>query len=142
MRTSHTALFVLTALAVAGCDRASTPPSGDAARTTGSTVLATPPGTAGAASTPVVPAGLTNPSTAAMGNDLSSSTRASGRSNVYQPPSTDNPASGAATAASPEPAANQGVTSQTRGTSPPPSDGTLPNGTEGNSGSRRGGGKG
>ena len=142
MRTSNIGLFLFAALAVGGCDRASAPASGNATSNTGSTVQATPPGAAGAASTPVVPAGLTNPSTAATGNDLSNSTRASGRSNVYQPPSADNPAPGAATAASPEPAASQGVSSQTRGTSPPPPDGTLPGGTEGNSGSRRGGGKG
>jgi len=88
------------------------------------------------------PTGQTNPSTAAMGNDLSNSTRASGSSNVYQPPSADNPASGAAISASPGPAASQSTSSQTRGTSPPPSNGTLPTGTEGNSGSARGGGKG
>jgi len=39
-------------------------------------------------------------------------------------------------------AASQSVSSQTRGTSPPPNRGTLPGGSEGNTGSRRGGGKG
>jgi hypothetical protein len=89
---------------------------------------------------------MTNPSTAGTGNDLSNSTRASGTTNVYQPPSSDNPAPGnAANAGNAGNAAsgpNQSTSSQTRGTSPMPNDGTLPGGTEGNSGSRRGGGKG
>jgi len=141
MRISTLVLPLLTALAVIGCDRGPAPTS-DASRATGSTVQ--PPLPTGAASTPmpVSPGGQTNPSTAAMGNDLSNSTRASGSSNVYQPPSADNPASGAAISASPGPAASQSTSSQTRGTSPPPSNGTLPTGTEGNSGSARGGGKG
>ncbi|MDQ6638277.1 MAG: hypothetical protein M3Z15_01240, partial [Pseudomonadota bacterium] len=83
-------------------------------------------------------------STAGTGNDLSNSTRATGSSNVYQPPSSDNPAPGgapSASAAGAASAASQSVSSQTRGTSPPPNDGTLPRGTEGNTGSRRGGGK-
>ena len=111
---------------------------------TGSTVQATPPAAASSTPLPVSPAGLTNPSTAATGNDLSNSTRASGSSNVYQPPSSDNPAPGGtatAGAGSPASAASQSVTSQTRGTSPAPNSGTLPGGTEGNTGTRRGGGK-
>jgi len=94
---------------------------------------------------PVSPSGLTNASTAGTGNDLTNSTRASGSSNVYEPPSSGNPPPGgtpAGTAGAADAAASQSVTSQTRGTSPPPNDGTLPRGTEGNSGSRRGGGKG
>ncbi len=104
---------------------------------------ANPPGAS--SSLPVPVSGQTNPSTSAKGNDLSNSTRASGNSNVYQPPSGDNPppggtpTAGANSAAS---AASQRVSSQTRGTSPPPNSGTLPGGTEGNTGSRRGGGKG
>jgi hypothetical protein len=131
---------LLAAVAVAACDRGAAP-GADSARTTGSTVQAPP--SRGAASTPlpVAPAGLTNSSTAGKGNDLSNSTRASGGSNVYQPPSSDNPAPNP-TAAAPASAASQSISSQTRGTSPPPNDGTLPVGTEGNSGSRRGGGKG
>jgi len=144
MRTCTLVPSLVSALAVAACDRG--PASGsDASRPTGSTVQ--PPLPTGAASMPVsptgqTPTGQTNPSTAAMGNDLSNSTRASGSSNVYQPPSADNPASGAAISASPGPAASQSTSSQTRGTSPPPSNGTLPTGTEGNSGSARGGDKG
>jgi len=87
---------------------------------------------------------MTNSSTAGTGNDLSNSTRASGNSNLYQPSSTDNPPPGgtpSAGAGSPASAASQSVSSQTRGTSPPPNDGTLPGGTEGTSGSRRSGGK-
>jgi hypothetical protein len=141
MRSRVLALSILTALGVAGCDRGPSPAS-DASRTPGSTVQPTPSTAAASTPMPVSPSGLTNPSTAAMGNDLSNSTRASGSSNVYQPPSADNPASGAAISASPAPAASQSTSSQTRGTSPPPSSGTLPSGTEGNSGSARGGGKG
>lgn len=93
---------------------------------------------------PVAPSGLTNSSTAGTGMDLTNSTRASGSSNVYQPPSSDNPAPGGApvgSAGRPASAASQSVTSQTRGTSQPPNSGTLPGGTEGSSGSRSGGGK-
>jgi hypothetical protein len=38
-------------------------------------------------------------------------------------------------------ASNGTPSSRTLGTSPPPNDGTLPSGTEGSTGSRRGGGK-
>ena len=105
----------------------------------------TPPTAATSTPLPVAPSGQTNPSTAGTGNDLSNSTRASGNSNVYQPPSNDNPPPGGtptAGAASPRATASQSVSSQTRGTSPPPNSGTLPGGSEGNTGSRRGGGKG
>ena len=126
------------------CDRGAAP-GREAASPTGSTVLPTPPTASSSTPLPVSPSGQTNPSTAGTGNDLSNSTRASGRSNVYQPPSTDNPPPGGtptAGAGSPASAASQSVTSQTRGTSPPPNSGTLPGGSEGNTGSRRGGGKG
>lgn len=137
------ALSVALACPLAACDRG-TGSGADAARTTGSTVQATAPGAAASTPMPVAPSGLTNPSTAAAGNDLSNSTRASGSSNVYQPASSDNPAPGgsAGTVGSAASAASQSLSSQTRGTSPPPNDGTLPKGSEGNSGSRNGGGKG
>ena len=147
--------FVATAamLAVAGCDR-----GGDAARNAGSTsaTLAQPAPPTPSASTPmpVSPSGTTNASTAAQGTDLSNSTRATGNSNTYQPPSGDNPAPGASgasvrgagSAASGIPGAassstGQTTSSQTLGTSPQPNDGTLPGGTTGSTGSRRGGGK-
>ncbi len=52
------------------------------------------------------------------------------------------PPGGAANAANgASPAASQTMSSQTLGTSPPPNDGTLPRGTTGSTGSRRGGGK-
>ena len=139
-------------LAVAGCDR-----GGDGARNAGSTsaTLAQPAPPAPSASTPmpVSPSGTTNASTAAQGTDLSNSTRATGNSNTYQPPSGDNPAPGATgasvrgagSAASGVPGAasstGQTTSSQTLGTSVPPNDGTLPGGTTGSTGSRRGGGK-
>jgi hypothetical protein len=138
------ALFaVAVACALAACDRG-TGSGADSARTTGSTVQATPAGATASTPMPVSPSGLTNSSTAATGNDLSNSTRASGTSNVYQPPSSDNPPPGGAaagTAGAASSAASQSVSSQTRGTSLPPNDGTLPGGNEGNSGSRSGGGK-
>lgn len=87
----------------------------------------------GSAPLPVSPPGLTNPSTAAQGNDLTNSTAATGHSNSYQPPSTDNPASGAANASAP--AASQSVSSRTLGTSPMPNDGTVPSGVD--SGAKR-----
>jgi len=139
---SLSALIGLTALALAACDRG-TPSGAAAAPATPSMAQANPPGAS--SSLPVPVSGQTNPSTSAKGNDLSNSTRASGNSNVYQPASSDNPppggtpTAGANSAAS---AASQSVSSQTRGTSPPPNSGTLPGGTEGNTGSRRGGGKG
>jgi hypothetical protein len=132
----------LAALALAACDRG-TPSGADTAPATPSTARADPP--AASPSMPVPVSGQTNPSTAGKGDDLSNSTRASGNSNVYQPPSSDNPPPGGtptAGANSPASAASQSVSSQTRGTSPPPNSGTLPGGTEGNTGSRRGGGKG
>jgi hypothetical protein len=160
-------LIAAAALAATACDRpgspATTPGNGpgsdarsptsqgttatgaDSARGSDSTVQAPLP--AGGASTPmpVSPNGATNASTASKGNDLTNSTRASGNTNVYQPPSADNPAPSGLTTGSADPAAsapNQSTTSQTRGTSPMPNSGTLPGGTEGNTGSRRGGGKG
>jgi hypothetical protein len=131
---------IVAALLVAGCDRGA-PPGAETSRSSSSTVQPTLP--TGAASTPmpVSPSGQTNESTAGRGNDLSNSTRASGRSNVYEPASTDNPASGASATAAAS-GASQSTSSQTRGTSPTPNNGSLPGGTEGNSGSRRGGGKG
>ena len=132
--------LLLAAASLSSCDRVSTP-GAQSAQQTGTTVQPMSAMTAASTPMPVAPSGQTNSSTAGLGNDLSNSTRASGGSNLYQPPSTDNAPSGG-TAASPAPAARQGVSSQTRGTSPPPNDGTLPGGTEGNTGSRSGGGKG
>lgn len=131
---------------VAGCNRhddaaapgSATPTSADATPTReGMSASA-----AAAASTPlpVSPAGSTNASTAAQGNDLSNSTRATGNSNVYQPPSTNNPAP-AASASGAASSNAQTTSSQTLGTSVPPNDGTLPTGTTGSTGARRGGGK-
>jgi hypothetical protein len=51
------------------------------------------------------------------------------------------PAASTVQATPPGGAPSESVSSQTRGTSPPPNDGTLPRGTEGSTGSRRGGGK-
>jgi hypothetical protein len=113
-------LAVAAALVIAGCNR-TTPPSPASAQASDSTA----PGSAnGAASTPmpVSPTGLTNASTANQGNDLSNSTGASGRSNLYQPPSSDNPPPAgplASGAGSPSAAASQSVSSQSRGTTPP-----------------------
>ena len=141
---SLSTLLLLCGLALAACDRGASG-SRDAGPMTGSTVQATPPTASSSTPLPVSPSGQTNPSTAGTGNDLSNSTRASGSSNVYQPPSSDNPPPGGTSSAGADSAAsapNQSVTSQTRGTSPPPNSGTLPGGTEGNTGTRRGGGKG
>jgi hypothetical protein len=143
------AFAVVAALSLAACDR--TPSQGaESARDTGTTVQ--PPTASASTPMPVSPSGTTNSSTAARGADLTNSTRASGDSNVYQPPSSDNPppGGGAATAGSAATGATsstgsgtgQSTTSETRGTSVPPNDGTLPGGTTGTSGSRRGGGKG
>ncbi|MEO5845591.1 MAG: hypothetical protein ABIQ33_12210 [Caldimonas sp.] len=138
-----TSLVFITALALAGCDRGAAP-GADSARSTGSTVQPTPPTASASTPLPVSPAGLTNSSTASAGNDLSNSTRASGNSNVYQPPSGDNPAPGAAVTAgagSSASSAGQSTSSQTLGTSPRPGDGPLPKGAEGSTASRGGAGK-
>ena len=141
MRSSTLLLPALVAaLALAACDRRA--PGAESSPAAGSTVQATPSTAASSTPLPVSPSGLTNSSTASQGHDLSNSTRASGGSNVYQPPSADNPAANGAAAAAPASGASQSVTSQSRGTNAPPNDGTLPIGTEGNTGSRRGGGKG
>jgi hypothetical protein len=133
-------LSVALAISLAACDRVAAP-GADSSRST-----VQPTRSADAASTPlpVSPSGLTNPSTAQQGNDLSNSTSASGKSNTYEPPSAGaGPTPGAsATAASTEPqAASQSRSSQSLGTRPPANDGTLPNGTEGSTGSRGGAGK-
>ncbi len=140
MRFPALVLLVGAAASLSSCDRAAAPGAASA-QPTGSTVQPTQTNAAASTPLPVSPSGQTNSSTAGSGNDLSNSTRASGNSNVYQPASTDNAAPNGS-AASPAPAASQGVSSQTRGTSPPPNDGTLPRGTEGNTGARNGGGKG
>jgi hypothetical protein len=137
------ALTLCAALALAACDRAAAP-GAESARDTGTTVQAAPPAATASTPMPVAPSGMTNSSTAGRADDLSNSTRASGSTNVYQPPSGDNPAPGgtpSGTAADPASAASQSVTSQSRGTSPPPNSGTLPGGVTGNSGSGGGGGK-
>ena len=124
MTSIHTipaALALATTLAITGCNRTA-PSATDAGQTTGSTVQAAPPGDAASTPMPVGPAGLSNESTARQGNDLTNSTRATGGSNVYQSPSTDNPAPGnpgLAAAGSPSSAASQSLSSQSRGTSLP-----------------------
>ncbi|HEV7574561.1 MAG TPA: hypothetical protein VGO85_00835 [Caldimonas sp.] len=140
---ASTFFVAVATLALVGCNR-SAAPGADSTQATGSTVQATPPGAASSTPLPVSPAGLTNSSTASKGSDLSNSTSATGSSNTYQPPSSDNPAPAATAAASAgnsASAARASVSSQTRGTSPPPNDGTLPRGTEGSTGSRGGAGK-
>ena len=134
------------ACSLSACDRGtgSGTDAGSTRNIGNTSVPTTAPGAAASTPLPVSPSGVTNPSTAGTGNDLSNSTRVSGTSNVYQPPSSDNPAPGGtpAAAGAAASAASQSVSSQTRGTSPPPNEGTLPKGMEGNTGSRRGGGKG
>ncbi len=148
LRTLLPIAMAATAL-FAGCNRSGTAPTTGSVPATGgasaTSTESTTTGAAGAAAStplPVSPSGSTNASTAAQGNDLSNSTRAGGSSNTYQPPSTDNAAPGAAPAASSAASSNgQSTSSQTLGTSVPPNDGTLPQGTTGSNGSRRGGGK-
>jgi hypothetical protein len=154
MSPHFAAVLAAATLALAGCDRGSSS-AADTTRAPGATTSSgqTPPtttadvGSAGApasAAASAPPSGMTNPSTAAQGTDLSNSTRATGNSNVYQPPSTDNPApvqASAGVASGAASATGQSTSSQTLGTSPPPNDGTLPGGTTGSTGSRRGGGK-
>ena len=152
-RNGSAPLLVAATLAVAACDRGPPARGADSAQTTGSTVQPAPATPSASTPMPVSPSGSTNASTAAQGSDLSNSTRATGTSNVYQPPSSDNPAPGAAAAsataggtsadavAGSASASRQTTSSQTRGTSVPPNDGTLPGGTTGSTGSRRGGGK-
>jgi len=87
------------------------------------------------------PGTATPTSAASTPTDLSNSTRATGSSNTYQPPSSDNAAPAALAASGAASATGQSTSSQTLGTSVPPNDGTLPSGTTGSTGARRGGGK-
>jgi hypothetical protein len=140
LRTLSTAALVAAALA-AGCDRGTPAASNTGFRQPGGSAVQPAPATAAASTQlPVSPSGSTNASTAAQGSDLSNSTRATGNSNVYQPPSGDNAAPAAASGAATT-STGQATSSQTLGTSVPPNDGTLPGGTTGSTGSRRGGGK-
>src|SRR4051812_46580497 len=87
---------LLTAAAlVSGCNRGSAPGGADAGQATRS--AAQPAAATPSASSPSL--GTTNASTAAEGSDLSNSTAATGKSNVYQPASADNRTPGGAAAA-------------------------------------------
>jgi hypothetical protein len=140
--TAGRAVVVLAAAltALAGCSRE--PTGADSARG-GSTVGAAPPSGTASTPMPVSPQGLTSSSTALQSSDLSNSTSARGNTNLPQPPSTNNPASGPGVGGtgSPMPAASQTISSQTLGTNPNMSNSSVPQGTPGNSGTRSGGGK-
>ena len=118
--TSRLIVTLAIALVLAGCDRAAAP-AADTTQSRGSTVQPSSAQAGASTPLPVAPAGLTNGSTASQGNDLTNSTSASGRSNMYQPPSNNNPSPSPelATGGSASAAASQTVSSQTRGTSQP-----------------------
>jgi len=142
IRASSIALATAAAMNLSACDRGAPPV--EATRSTVSTVQPTRSPDAASTPLPVSPSGLSNSSTAQQGNDLSNSTSASGKSNMYEPSSASAPpAQGVAVGNSADhpSAASQSVSSQTSGTHPPANDGTLPKGTEGSTGARRGGGK-
>ena len=127
LRIGSFSLVVVAVLAVAACDRGTPPRAADSTQPIGGTVQPAPATASASTPLPVSPSGSTNASTAAQGSDLSNTTRATGTTNVYQP----------GTASS----SGQATSSETRGTSVPPNDGTLPGGTTGSTGSRSGGGK-